>query len=48
MDDVLSQQEINTLLNAVKTGKFAAMMNVALNNDGPVTFVLRTKDGTPV
>lgn len=32
----------------VKTGKFAAMMNVALNNDGPVTFVLRTKDGTPV
>ncbi len=33
--ELLSQQGIT-----VKTGKFAAMMDVSLVNDGPVTFVL--------
>ena len=30
---------------AVATGRFAAHMDVELVNDGPVTFVLRTRDG---
>jgi len=29
----------------VETGKFGAMMDVALVNDGPVTMILETKDG---
>lgn len=29
----------------VETGKFRAMMQVALTNDGPVTFVLESKEG---
>tara|TARA_B110000495_G_scaffold169284_1_gene156567 strand:- start:254 stop:700 length:447 start_codon:yes stop_codon:yes gene_type:complete len=37
--DLLSTQNID-----VKTGKFAAMMDVKLINDGPVTFVMDSKD----
>jgi D-tyrosyl-tRNA(Tyr) deacylase len=31
-----------------QTGKFAAMMDVGLINDGPVTFILRTQNGKAV
>jgi D-tyrosyl-tRNA(Tyr) deacylase len=30
-----------------KTGEFAAVMEVGLVNDGPVTFILRCRDGKP-
>lgn len=33
-------QDLNNLGFEVKTGKFGAMMDVALVNDGPVTFII--------
>jgi D-tyrosyl-tRNA(Tyr) deacylase len=33
----------DALGRAVATGKFAAMMDVALVNDGPVTLIIDTK-----
>jgi D-tyrosyl-tRNA(Tyr) deacylase len=41
--DAVRIQGINT-----QTGKFAAMMDVGLVNDGPVTFILRTQNGMVV
>jgi len=37
--DLLSEQEIT-----VKKGRFGAMMDVSLINDGPVTFVLNSRE----
>ena len=37
--DLLSEQEIT-----VKKGRFGAMMDVSLINDGPVTFILNSRE----
>lgn len=49
--DVLYQlfnQEIKNAGIKVETGVFQTHMNVSLNNDGPVTIILKIKDGKVV